>query len=115
MLWAGPSVVSHGTTLRNNVYVTSDQAGVESEENPGRASFKNSEGDWAETLDTVAADLGSRLATLKDLLGNIGGYGFVADSNEITWNSGSTLTLVKSASGRSGRRRIHYRSGYDCK
>ena len=96
---AGPSVVSHGTTLRNNVYVTSDQAGVESEENPGRASFKNSEGDWAETLDTVAADLGSRLATLKDLLGNIGGYGFVADSNEITWNSGSTLTLVKSASG----------------
>ena len=96
---AGASVVSHGTTLRNNVYVTSDQAGVESADNPGRASFKNSSGDWAETLDTVAADLGSRLDTLKDLLGNIGGYGFVGDSNEITWNSGSTLTLVKSASG----------------
>ena len=69
---AGASVVSHGTTLRNNVYVTSDQAGVESADNPGRASFKNSSGDWAETLDTVAADLGSRLDTLKDLLGNIG-------------------------------------------
>ena len=96
---AGASVVSHGTTLRNNVYVTSDQAGVESADNPGRASFKNTEGDWAETLDTVAADLGNRLDTLKDLLGNIGGYGFVGDSNEITWNSGSTLTLVKSASG----------------
>lgn len=96
---AGASVVSHGTTLRNNVYVTSDQAGVESADNPGRASFKNSEGNWAETLDTVAADLGSRLDTLKNLLGNIGRYGFVADSNEITWNSGSTLTLVKSASG----------------
>lgn len=95
---AGASVVSHGTTLRNNVYVTSDQAGVESADNPGRASFKNTEGEWAETLDTVAADLGSRLGTLKDLLGNIGGYGFVGNSNEITWNSGSTLTLVKSAS-----------------
>lgn len=96
---AGASVVSHGTTLRNNVYVTSDQAGVESADNPGRASFKNTEGVWAEILDTVAADLGNRLDTLKDLLGNIGGYGFVGNSNEITWNSGSTLTLVKSASG----------------
>lgn len=95
------AVVNYPNNPSNYAFVTSDQRGTANVDNPAAASFKNSSGNWAQSFSTVGGQLldGDRLAVFQELLGNQANYGYVADSQSITWNSNSQLTLVKSAYG----------------
>lgn len=98
------SVVSHGNTMTNYVFAGSDYRGVQTQKNPNAASFKNENGSWAESIDTVAASSGLSAERTKLLQAaliqmGMGGYGFISDSAASEWYSGSGMTLVKEVKG----------------
>ena len=99
---ASGSIVSYGPSMVNNVYVTSDQRTVQSEGNPAKASFKNSEGTWAQLLDNVVGTSldEERLDVLKTILGeDLAGNGYISSNASVSWNTASNLTLIKSVYG----------------
>ena len=101
------AAASYGTSLPNYVFATSDEPGIESDENPNAASFKDSNGVWAGELTTVATSLqvdGGKASALKDALGSegtgaVGNYGFIGALADIRWFSSSAMTLVKENKG----------------
>ena len=101
------AAASYGTNLPNYVFATSDEPGIESDENPNAASFKDSNGVWAGELTTVATSLrvdGGKASALKDALGSegpgaVGNYGFIGALADIRWFSSSAMTLVKENKG----------------
>ena len=100
------AAASYGTQLPNYVFATSDEPGIESDENPNAASFKDSTGEWAKSLTSVAASLQvdtEKASALKDALGDgpggLGNYGYIGALAEIGWVSSSQMTLVKENKG----------------
>lgn len=101
------AAASYGTSLPNYVFATSDEPGIESDENPNAASFKDSNGAWAGELTHVATSLhvdGGKASALKDALGSegpgaVGNYGFIGALADIRWFSSSAMTLVKENKG----------------
>ena len=95
----GSGVVSQdGNSINNLVFATSAVKGVESQENPAAASFKNENGNWAEDLSKVAGAEGvaeEQAALLKESLGDLGENGYISAHQSINWNSGSSVTLLK--------------------
>ena len=101
------AAASYGTNLPNYVFATSDEPGIESDENPNAASFKDSNDAWAGELTHVATSLqvdGGKASALKDALGSegpgaVGNYGFIGALADIRWFSSSAMTLVKENKG----------------
>src|SRR5699024_9652580 len=86
--------------LTNHVYVTSDVRGAQNVDNPAAASFRNTNGEWAEPLSRVASGLeADRLASLTNMLDDIGGYGYISASANVEWHSTSNMTTSKSGYG----------------
>ena len=94
------SVVRYGNVLTNHVYVTSDVRGAQNVDNPAAASFRNTNGEWAEPLSRVASGLeADRLASLANMLDDIGGYGYISASANVEWHSTSNMATSKSGYG----------------
>lgn len=97
----------YGTNMENYIFATSDVRGVLSDENPNAASFKNTNGTWAEELTAVAVSLGvpaEEAHLLKNALGTggagaAGDYGYIGARADVSWFSSSAMTLVKENKG----------------
>ncbi|OUQ48606.1 Spy0128 family protein [Lachnoclostridium sp. An118] len=97
---AEKEVVSYGPDLNNYVLAGSDEKGEASVDNPRAASFKNENGKWPESVDTVLSSLPQdRRDDLKQILGERKEHGFVSAGNTLTWNTGSEMQIVKSGYG----------------
>lgn len=94
------AVVSYGTSMKNYVIAGSDLKGVLSESNPQAASFKNENGNWAESVDQVLTTMDAgRRTVLKQILGEQASYGYVSGMASVNWATSSDMVLVKSAYG----------------
>ncbi len=97
---ANNAVTAYGTEMKNYVIVGSENKGYTTNDNPQGASFKNSNGQWAEKYSQVLSSVGDdRKTAFEKILGERSGYGYISENANVTWRTSSSVVLVKSAYG----------------
>lgn len=99
---AEQAVAGYGTTMQNYVLAGSNAKGAQSDDNPQSASFKNGNGNWAESMDSVLTSLeADRKEALRAILQNseMENYGYISAYETVNWASASDMSLVKSGYG----------------
>lgn len=98
----GEAAAGYGTGIQNYVLAGSEIRGAQSDVNPQAASFRNENGDWAESMDNVLTSMvETRRDTFRKILGESGreNYGYISAAANANWTTSTDLALVKSGYG----------------
>lgn len=98
----GEAAAGYGTRIQNYVLVGSETRGAQSDTNPQAASFKNENGDWAESMDKVLTSMDeTRKASFREILRAAGRdeYGYISATANANWTTSTDVALVKSGCG----------------
>lgn len=98
----GEAAAGYGTSIQNYVLAGSEIRGAQSDANPQAASFRNENGDWAESMDNVLTSMEeTRRDTFRRILEESGreNYGYISAAANANWTTSTDLALVKSGYG----------------
>lgn len=98
----GEAAAGYGTSIQNYVLAGSEIRGAQSDVNPQAASFKNENGNWAESMDNVLTSMDeTRRDSLREILEASGreNYGYISAAANANWTTSTDISLVKSGYG----------------
>lgn len=98
----GEAAAGYGTSIQNYVLAGSEIRGAQSDVNPQAASFRNENGNWAESMDNVLTSMDeTRRDSLREILEASGreNYGYISAAANANWTTSTDISLVKSGYG----------------
>ncbi len=94
------AVVTYGASMNNYVLAGSNVRGSQTQDNPRASSYKNGNKAWPGSIDQVLTSLPvDRIASLREILGEKAGFGYISDRSVVSWSSDSNAILSKTGYG----------------